>query len=395
MNLSRDPILRSLAACLLAIPALACEPQPIHSTCEPGACPPDGRDGGGGGASGGGGGGAGEGGGGAGGGPPVLVPFEPAFDTGFEADEALGCEGDPRAPTCGETSLAHDALLFFPKQPSTDWRTWDLAHPESGVSILYEVDAPASARSARLVDDPTRPGNRVLHLQITDATIPAGYQGHLKGRVQTQTGFEPPITELYFRQRIYLHPDLGKLLTYPASGDPWWLGIVIQEMRAGSPSKGDPHSFLMDVQLLPDVEGQAFRLAIQGKKAAGAGAWESVWLVGDDETEVPLGAWLTLETAYRQGACCDGRFAVALWDDAGRPLVSLDVEGFTYSPDASSPVALDTWNGPQKLYASDNVLHHIRDQGGSAQLYFDDFAIGPGWPDSWSPPPSTATFAQP
>jgi len=40
------------------------------------------------------------------------------------------------------------------------------------------------------------------------------------------------------------------------------------------------------------------------------------------------------------------------------------------------------WN-PQKLYSSDNVLHHIRDNGGVAQIYWDDFAFGGAWPPAW------------
>ena len=35
---------------------------------------------------------------------------------------------------------------------------------------------------------------------------------------------------------------------------------------------------------------------------------------------------------------------------------------------------LTNWQ-PQKVYGSDNMLHWIRDQGGVAQLYFDDFEI--------------------
>lgn len=256
--------------------------------------------------------------------------------------------------------------------------------------LYYEVDAPVSARFARIVDDPTGADNRVLHLQLSEATIDVAYDGHKKGRVQTNGGFDPPISELYYRQRMYLHPDLGMLLTYPEDGDPWWLGIIVQEMRAGSPTRGDAHSFLMDIRLEPDFAHSELHLVAEGKKAGQATAWETVWLAGDDESAVPLGEWLTLEVGYRQGDCGTGRFVVVVWgEDQSEPRIVLNVTGWTFSPDSPQPVALNTWGGPQKIYASDNVLDHIRQGGGAAQIYFDDFEIGPGWPASWQPPAST------
>lgn len=325
----------------------------------------------------------------------TLPSFQPLFATGFEADEAVGCEGSAAAPTCGEASLAHSTLFFFDKQPTTDWTQWDLRRAKWSLGVYYEVDAGPDARFVRMIDDPTQAGNRVLHLSVAEAVIPVDYRNHKKGRVQTQTVLDPPTTELYSRQRIYVHPDLGKLVDYPASGDPWWIAVVIQEMRAGSPARGDPYSFLMDVVLTPDVTAKALRLNVTGRKAGRSGAWETVWAASDPLTAVPVGQWLTLETAYRQGGCCSGRFAAVLWNEAGtQPLISLEVTGWTYNPDAPGPVALNAWGGVQKLYTSDNVIQHIRSQGGVAQLYFDDFAVAMKWPEGWEPPPLTGVVSK-
>jgi len=318
------------------------------------------------------------------GGPPL---FSPLFDTGYEANEAVGCD----SIRCGESSLAYSKLLFYIPQANTDWESWDTGDLKGIMDVYYEVDAPPISRSARIVDDPTEVGNRVLRLQVRDATIDADYQGHFKGRVQTVAHLNQPVPELYYRERVYLHPDFSLLMSYPADGDQWWLGVGLQEMRAGTPPAGDPYSFLMNVTLVPDFTANVFRMAIQGKKKAlGDSHWTVVWYATDREAILPLGEWLTIETAYKQGDAYTGRFVVVVWREGGsEPIIVLNRTTWTYNPDSPVPVALNAWNGPQKLYSSDNVIHYIRDQGGVAQIYFDDFSLDTVWPAGWVPPPST------
>ncbi|MBW2733757.1 MAG: hypothetical protein JRH20_15320 [Deltaproteobacteria bacterium] len=321
------------------------------------------------------------------------LPFNAEFDTGYEANEAVGCHWEGSALACGEDSLAHGRLVFFEPQSTDDWTNWDFERAEAMMYVYYEAGAPPTSRSARIIDDPTLAGNRVLELHVTDATIVSDMEGHTKGRVQTNVDIPAPLTELYYRQRVYFHPDLQHLLSYPLDGDPWWLSIMLQEVRAGSPPKDDPYSFLMDTFLVPDFANQNFKLAIMGKKKAlGDALWTPVWSSADAETAVPLGEWLTIESAYKQGDASSGRYVIVVWrEGAKEPLIVLNRTTWTYNPDSPLPVALNAWNGPQKLYSSDNVFHHIRDQGGAARIYFDDFEVSGSWPAGWVPQDSTAT----
>lgn len=316
-----------------------------------------------------------------------------SFTTGYEPNEVVGCEYTDSGTLCGDASQAYDYLLYFEPQPSTDWHTWDLEHPEAAMSVYYEVDAPPESRSARIIEDPTMPGNHVLRMQVTDALIPSDNAGHTKGRVQTQTAFSPPLTELYYRQRIYLHPDLNLLLSYPPDGDSWWLGIVFQEVRAGSPPNGDPYSFKMDFNLVPNFTTGCFNLVSYGeKKSRGDSLWRPVWGAADEVHAVPIGQWFTFEVAYQQGDAESGRFVGVLTVDGdSKPLIVLDIPSWTYSPDAPAPVSLNLWGGAQKVYSSDNVINYIRDNGGSTQIYFDDLFVGPNWPKGWTPPAATQT----
>jgi hypothetical protein len=67
--------------------------------------------------------------------------------------------------------------------------------------------------------------------------------------------------------------------------------------------------------------------------------------------------------------------------DAG-PVRAIDVTNWTYNPNSPVPISLSRWN-PQKLYASDNITHFVRDNGGVLQMYFDDFAFADALPKAW------------
>jgi hypothetical protein len=104
--------------------------------------------------------------------------------------------------------------------------------------------------------------------------------------------------------------------------------------------------------------------------------------------ELPVGSWMTIEAGYRMGDATTGRMIVIVTDETtGVRRVVFDVIGATYDPrndepGGIGPMPLTKWN-PQKLYSSDNVIHFIRDAGGVAQAYFDDFAFSGEWPPNW------------
>lgn len=115
---------------------------------------------------------------------------------------------------------------------------------------------------------------------------------------------------------------------------------------------------------------------------------DAIWEAANTEFALPVGEWVTVEIGYRMGDAETGRMIVAVTPEStGQREVVFDVTDQTYNPDAdlpggTGPVPLTHWN-PQKLYTSDNVIHHIRDAGGVAQIYWDDFGFSGEWPPSW------------
>ena len=253
------------------------------------------------------------------------------------------------------------------------------------MSISYQTPGDLSDRFARIVDDPTRAGNKVLHYLLRNAVIPTDYQGHTKGRIQSNfSGNLVDANELYSSQRVFLHSDLDHLASYPATSDPWWIGILTQELWVGAPWQGHTHPSRIGMTLYP--QGGALHFSLHAH--SGIEASRTYWQETRSDYDVPTGEWLKIETGYRMGDDTTGRMVIIITREAtGQREVLFDVTGWTYDPLADlpggpGPVSLTHWN-PQKAYASDNVINHIRGEGGVLQMYWDDFSFSGTWPAAW------------
>lgn len=271
------------------------------------------------------------------------------------------------------------------------WMTFDniSTHPQAlpwAMSVYYETPGTASDRNAQIVDDPTGAPNKVLRHWLKNAVIDAGFQSHTKGRIQT--GFPGELvdaTEVYATQRMFVHEDISLLVDYPPSGNPWWIGMIIEEWWMGAAWQGHPNPSRINMSIVP-YNGQ-LRLGLLCKSGVDSRVF---WQQYNLAYALPVGEWLTVETGYRMGDAATGRMVVVITREAtGERTTVFDITDWTYDPLAdepggTGPVPLTHWN-PQKLYSSDNVIHFIRDQGGVAQIYWDDFGFSGQWPKQWQP----------
>lgn len=303
--------------------------------------------------------------------PKVLIPeYVPQFATGYEPPETVS------------TPPNEIAWMTF---------TNTSAHPNPipwAMSIYYEDPGNVSDRYAKIIPDPTLdkndPENHVLHYWLQNAVIESGFQTHTKGRIQT--GFPGQLVdafEVYSRQRVYFHEDLNLLLDYPPGADQWWIGFTFQELWMGAAWEGHPNPARISLSMIPFNGAYHLGLELQSMPEL-----NTIWSRFNLGFSVPVGEWLTIETGFKSGDADTGRMVLIITPEStGIPITVFDVNNWTYDPDAdepggTGPVPLTHWN-PQKLYTSDNVIHYIRDAGGAAQIYFDDFAFSGEWPPNW------------
>jgi plastocyanin len=292
--------------------------------------------------------------------------WTPQFVTGYEPDEVTANGADTITWMVFDNTSTHD--------DATPW----------AMSVFYETPGTVNDRWARLIDDPTEPGNTVLAYWLKNAVIDAGYQNHTKGRIQT--GFPGDLVdavEVYGRQRIYLHEDFNLLLDYPPDGDPWWLGVVIGDFWMGAAWEGHPNPSLIGLTF--GSYNGAMRLFLHHRTMPDLGM---VWAEQNLDYALPIGEWFTMEVGFKTGDADSGRVVIVVTPEStGKATVVFDITNWTYDPAAdepggTGPVPMTKWN-PQKLYSSDNVIHFIRDAGGVAQAYFDDFEFSGQWPPNW------------
>lgn len=246
--------------------------------------------------------------------------------------------------------------------------------PAWGLPTLLYEGGDESQRQARVIDDPTAPGNRVLELVVREPHVRvAGPEGS-KARVQMNVYDNEGAAEVYQSVRMRLGADLKYLDTFPRALT--WFTIAEWWNNAGW--TGEPDAFRISLDLARSGPSDAPGLNLVAKatvKPPGRAQWQTVvWSRSLAGYRLPLGTWLRLETWFRDGGASDGRFVVAVTPEGGGRTVLIDHTGPTRHPDATDSDGLRHFN-PIKLYTSAEVVRHVRDRGGVLRLLWDDLRL--------------------
>ncbi len=264
------------------------------------------------------------------------------------------------------------------------------AQPALGYFDIQYLGGTVEQRSARIIEDPTCPGNHVLHFRAAHAN--ETFTGGAKARVQASLYENRNLTALCSRVRLYLHPDLHVLRDWDEGFD--WLTLQEYWFSPGWVPGGHSFRISLGLQREPGAGRRGLHFNIHGQpgwedgmpvfpKYAGWGfpTWEQV----GHELDVPTGVWLDCRTFYRMGNAASGRFVFQVRLADGAWVTVFDVTDWTYNPQSTDPDPLYGWN-PMKLYTSSRLVDYVRSRGGVAQVYWDDLELHSDWRES----PTTA-----
>lgn len=287
---------------------------------------------------------------------PKLV-----FQSGFEGTTEVVEEGGNDFGAPYEKLTGYDNTF-------TEKSNWDADWTNGRMQVQY-TGGDATKRFAKVVEDPTQASNKVLHFWLNDSwTADAGAQ---KARIQTNLyGINPGYKEFYQSVRVYLTEDFRALTTYPSAvkwctlsefwNNEWWdnkpNGFRI------SLGVGKPSAAVSDLSFLLSAENSGQVL---------------VWNADNTYLKVPIGKWFTMEYYYKEGNKDTGRFWMAITPDGEATKVVFDVHDFTHNTADSSPDGVTGFN-PLKLYTGDYILNHVKAQGKTLQIYWDDYKF---WKD--------------
>lgn len=272
-----------------------------------------------------------------------------------------------------------EIIALKDKKGDYDALVYQLPGGEKTIVAIQYQGGNVNDRRARITTGPEDRENHTLHYWLKNARVPGQRKGQFKGRIQVNV---PGLNEtsLFQRYRFYLHPDLALYRQDPKLNT--WFSLSALWM--GTPWKGHEYPFNIVLNLAkPAGVGAPLYFTAKGSVRTGGainrGKWKDVWGEAGWNFEVPVGEWIDIEIGYKAGDKNTGRFYMAAKREKDKVLTTIfDITNWTYHPKSPKLVPVTFWN-PLKLYSGSRIIHFIRDKGGVAQLYWDDFEIYKNW----------------
>ena len=283
------------------------------------------------------------------------------FQSGFEND----CRVIPRN---NDSDIVGADKSF---STHNDWIHGLDNHPDIGNFNLQYQGGDSTMRYAKIIPEPGNPENHVLHFWLDGPNVNNG-----KGRIQGNLYGNRGLKEFYQSVRVFLHEDFNTARTFPKEihwltiAEFWnnitWSQTVPYGFRItlgiGKPTaeEGDLH-FILDAQ---DCE-----LFEDGKQK-----YTTVWAETNKNLKVPIGEWFTMEYYYREGDVNNGRFYLSITPEGEKKQVVMDVNKVTHNTHDPNPDGVTDFN-PTKLYTSKELIAHMKANGKTLQIYWDDFKL--------------------
>jgi len=284
------------------------------------------------------------------------------FHSGFEADvsvkphewlpDLIGVDRSVSAPNDWQAGLERDGRKFF-------FNFCNRVTPEQ--------------MGVELVNDPAGGQNRVLRMYQRD--VPLGNNPSNKTRVQAEMQIDAPdrLREFYQQWRLYIHPDIRMLENFPESRKE---GPQLMELDCADAGCG---RYRITITLR--VQGGGKPLLWNTWCHTLCSPRETFWQVISD-APVPYGVWVTVRMHWKSnaGTKTGGRFHFSYQPDGASRVVVADVKDDWVSWPQATAWGIRAWKPFVWYNAGQDETHYIRDNGGLAQIFVDDFELWDGWP---------------
>lgn len=302
----------------------------------------------------------------------VNEPLGPViFRSGFEPDSAGVANPSDAGLITRITGTDHSVSA------PNNWTT-DLDGYSQFGDLVFEYHSggdTSSARYARIVNDPTPggSGNKVLQYWLGSSGGTAD-----RGRVQALLRNNANLTEVFYKFRMYLHPDI-ELVKQSVDPNGWF--TLAEFWNQPSWIAGAQYPFRISLNLTKDLGvGKPFKFRVSGQTTPVSGGedteeFTTVW-EEKNHWNVPTGTWLDGEIYYKEGNAGTGRFYFAIAPEGQEKRVVFDINNWTYHPQNPAPAGLTHFH-PFKLYTSRSLTNFVKDRGGALQIYWDDIQFWP------------------
>lgn len=234
----------------------------------------------------------------------------------------------------------------------------------------------SSKRFARLVNDPTRTGNKVLQYHIKDHWSDVS-SSSVKARVQYEFyGIKGGYKEYYQSVRIYLPDEFNLLRKYPNTIN--WLTIV-EIWNNITWSQTVPYGYRLTLGIGKPVPTESdLCFIVEGQDCIlnpdNSQKYTTIWSDRAPKVKIPVGQWFTMEYYFKEGSAKNGRFYMTIQPDGGNKQLVFDITNVTHNTKDPNPDGVTQFN-PMKMYTSKELVDYLKLQGRSLNIYWDEFRL--------------------
>ncbi|MBC7829159.1 MAG: hypothetical protein H7122_15525 [Chitinophagaceae bacterium] len=282
------------------------------------------------------------------------------FQSGFENDTVIAKNADADIVGADKKLPGHN-----------DWLKDLDNHPDIGSFNLQYQGGDSTMRFARIIPEPGRAVNHVLQFWLKEPNV-RGSKGRIQGNLYGNNGLK----EFYQSVRIYLHDDFNAVRTFPKTvhwltiAEFWnnitWSQTVSYRFRI-TLGIGKPVATTSDLYFILDAEDCELFPDDSQK-------YSTVWAETNMNVKVPVGKWFTMEYYYKEGDHRNGRFYMAITPESEQKKIIFDVRKITHNTQDPNPNGVSDFN-PLKLYTSRELIEHMKRNGKTLQIYWDDFKL--------------------
>jgi len=283
------------------------------------------------------------------------------FQSGFENDSKV-------IPTNNEADII-GADNTLPKP--NDWVSDLDNHPNIGNFNLQYQGGDSTMRFAKIISEPGNPKNHVLQFWLDAPNVE-----HSKGRIQGNLYNNNGIKEFYQSIRIFLPTDFNAVRTFPQKIH--WLTIA-EFWNNITWSQSVPFGFRITLGIGKPVEKESdlyFILDAQDCELfeGGRQKYTTIWAETNQAVKVPIGKWFTMDYYYKEGNNENGRFYMSITPEGEKKQIIFNLTKITHNTHDPNPDGVSDFN-PIKLYTSKELIAHMKSQGKTLQIYWDDFKL--------------------
>ena len=250
-----------------------------------------------------------------------------------------------------------------------DWDKDFKGNPMIGNFEFQYDPGTANDRHAKIIDDPSKSGNKVLSFWMQNVAPPPA-----RARIQANMYAGKKLDEFYYKYRWYVPQEFQKLESYPEAFG--WMTIA--EFWNDPGWTGSQYPFRMSLNLAKDEGvGKKLHLHLTGDEQIDK-SWKGVWGSDNSNFELQYGKWMTVEIYFKEGDASNGKMYVAITPDGGEKQVAFALTALTHHPLNPAPKGL--WLNPIKMYTYTKLVDYMRSNGYALEWYYDNFEFWDGFP---------------